>query len=142
VPGLPGKANPPVNNSGFLPEGRSRERTFAAGLRSKFRTGVLRLMEKAVIEIIGAPVACAEGFTDPWREAAGWAAEKLKKLYGEGVEIIYYDLFAAECPTLGEGAVLPAVLVNGEAVIMGGKISIPLIRSKLEELGVKKEMFR
>jgi hypothetical protein len=25
-----------------------------------------------VIHIIGAPIACAEGFKDAWRETAGW----------------------------------------------------------------------
>lgn len=42
----------------------------------------LRMNERATIQIIGSPVACADGVKDSWRELAGWIAGKLRERYG------------------------------------------------------------
>lgn len=86
------------------------------------------------VQIIGAPIACAEGVKDSWRETAHWAAGQLKTRFGDAVDVRYFDLFDADCPPLPANAQLPVVLVNGEVVSIGGKISIPLIRRKVEEI--------
>ncbi len=91
--------------------------------------------DKAVVRIIGAPVACAEGTKDTWREVAQWAANRLELRFGEAVRLEYYDLFDPACPLLPEGAQLPCVLVNGEVVSSGEKISLPLLIRRLEQVG-------
>ena len=90
----------------------------------------------AVIEIVGSTVACAQGVQDTWRELAQWMGEQLHRRYGPAVNIVYYDLFDANCPPLPEGAQLPFVLINGEVLSSGGKLSMPAIRRRLETLGV------
>lgn len=87
-----------------------------------------------LIQIIGAPIACADGVKDTWREIAYWAAGQLKVRFGEAVEVRYSDLFDADCPSLPPNAQLPVVLINGEAIINGGKIAMPVIRRKVEAL--------
>lgn len=89
----------------------------------------------AKVRIIGAPVACAEGVKDAWREVAAWAAEQLTARFGDAVQVQYLDLFEPACPPLPPGAQLPLVLVNDEVLSSGGKISIPVIRKRLEALG-------
>ena len=86
-----------------------------------------------VVQIIGAPIACKEGIKDSWLEVADWAAGQLNARYGEAVQVSYYDLFDANCPALSTGAQLPVVLVNGEVLSNGGKISVPAIRKRIEE---------
>lgn len=86
------------------------------------------------VQIIGAPVACAEGVKDSWREVAALAAEQLRRRFGDAIRVEYFDLFDANCPTLPPGAQLPLVLINGEVLSSGGKISIPAIRKRLEAL--------
>lgn len=86
------------------------------------------------VVIVGAPVACKDGIKETWREVADWAAGKLKARYGGQVEVAYFDLFDPNCPTIPSDGQLPLVLVDGKMVSSGGKISIPLIRKKLEEL--------
>lgn len=88
------------------------------------------------VEIIGAPVACKNGVKETWRDVADWAAAKLKANYGDMVRVQYYDLFDPQCPAIPPEGRLPIVFVNGELISSGGKISIPLIRKKIEELGV------
>jgi disulfide oxidoreductase YuzD len=88
------------------------------------------------VQIIGAQIACKDGLKDSWRETAEWAARQLKARYGDAVRVEYFDLFDPGCPALPEGAQLPLVLVNNRVVSSGGKISIPIIRKSLEELGV------
>ncbi len=88
----------------------------------------------AVVQIIGAPVACAEGVKDTWRDIAGWAAGQLQARYGARLRVEYYDLFDPAVPLLPAGAQLPVVMVNGEVVSSGGKISLPAIRKRLESL--------
>jgi hypothetical protein len=87
-----------------------------------------------LVQIIGAPIACRDGVKDSWREVAGWAAGQLRTHFGSEVSVQYYDLFDADCPTISPGAQLPLVLVNGEVLSNGGKISVPLIRKQVEAL--------
>lgn len=89
-----------------------------------------------IVQIIGAPIACAEGVKDSWREMARWAAGQLQNRFGDSVRVEYYDLFDPTCPHLPADAQLPLVLVNGEVLSSGGKISIPAIRKRLEMLGL------
>lgn len=90
----------------------------------------------AVIQIIGAPVACADGAKDSWREIAQWAAGQLAERFGDAVVVEYFDLFELDRPPLPEGAQLPLVLVNGRVLSSGGKISIPALRRRIEEMGI------
>jgi hypothetical protein len=90
----------------------------------------------ALIQIVGTPVACATGVRETWRELAQWMAGQLEARYGPAVSVAYYDLFDAGCPRLPEGAQLPLVLINGDVVTSGGKLSLPVIRKRLETLGV------
>ncbi|MHB8086986.1 MAG: hypothetical protein ACYDH2_01940 [Anaerolineaceae bacterium] len=87
------------------------------------------------VKIIGTPVACKEGLKETWREVADWAADRLKAQYGDRISMQYFDLFDPECPPIPANSQLPVVLVNEIVVSSGGKISIPLIRKKIEELG-------
>jgi hypothetical protein len=89
-----------------------------------------------VIQIVGAPVACAAGVKETWREVAAWVAGQLRGHFGEAVRVDYYDLFDPACPALPPGAQLPLVLINGEVLSSGGKIAIPAIRRYVEALGV------
>jgi hypothetical protein len=88
------------------------------------------------VQIIGARIACQDGVKDSWRETAEWAARQLVARYGDSVCVEYFDLFDPGCPPLPDGAQLPLLLVNNRVVSSGGKISIPIIRKSLEELGV------
>ncbi|MBN2117264.1 MAG: hypothetical protein JW730_11870 [Anaerolineales bacterium] len=88
----------------------------------------------ALIQIIGAPIACKEGVKDSWRDVARWTEDQLKRRFGEAVQVRYYDLFDVDCLSMPNEAQLPVVLVNSEAIINGGKISIPAIRRKIESL--------
>jgi hypothetical protein len=97
---------------------------------------MLRMTAKAVVQIIGAPIACSEGYRDTWRETAEWAAGQLAQRFGGSVRVEYFDLFDPGCPQVPEGAQLPLVLIEGQVVSSGGKLSIPVIRKHLEELGV------
>ncbi len=87
-----------------------------------------------LVQIIGARVACSDGVKDSWREVAGWAVGQLKTRFGEEVSVQYFDLFDADCPAIPAGTQLPLVLVNGEVLSSGGKISVPLIRKQVEAL--------
>lgn len=92
-------------------------------------------MTKAIsVQIVGAPIACEGGVKDSWRDTAKWAEGQLKARFGEAVEVRYYDLFDADCPAMPQDAQLPLVLVDGEVLSSGGKISIPIIRRRTEEL--------
>jgi len=89
---------------------------------------------RVMVAIVGAPIACKEGVKDTWREVAAWAAGQLSAHFGERVQVHYYDLFDADCPPLPPQAQLPLVLVNGELLSSGGKISVPAIRRKIEAI--------
>ncbi len=92
---------------------------------------------QAVVQMVGAQVACAEGTKDTWREIAAWAADQLRTRFGDQVRVEYYDLFDPGCPPLPPNAQLPLVLVNGDVVSSGGKISVPAIRKRLETLQIQ-----
>ena len=81
-------------------------------------------------------MACAEGVKETWREVAEWAAGQLAARFGESVQVQYFDLFDPASPPLPPGAQLPLVLVNGEVISGGSKISVPAIRRRLESLGI------
>jgi disulfide oxidoreductase YuzD len=85
-----------------------------------------------IVQIIGAPIACKDGVKDSWREVAGWVEGQLKAKVGEAVQVQYFDLFDPACPPMPAGAQLPLVLVNGEVLSNGGKISVPAIRHRIE----------
>jgi hypothetical protein len=91
-------------------------------------------MQKVIVQIIGAPIACKEGVKDSWHEVAKWAADHLKTRFAEAVEVHYFDLFDADCPPIPNEAQLPLVLINGEVLSSGGKISVPAIRRKIESI--------
>lgn len=99
-----------------------------------WRIGMLRMTFPVMIQIVGAPVACSDGVKDSWRDVAGWAARQLQTRFGDYVTVQYFDLFDADCPSIREGVQLPLVLVNGEVLSSGGKISVPLIRKQVEKL--------
>jgi hypothetical protein len=86
------------------------------------------------VNIIGAPVACKEGVRESWREVAEWANGQLQARFGEEVQVRYFDLFDPDCPKLPTDGQLPVVLVEDTLISSGGKISVPLIRKKIEEL--------
>ena len=86
-----------------------------------------------LVKIVGAPVACKEGFKESWREVADWAANHLKARYGDTVRVQYFDLYDPLCPAIPPDGKLPVVFVDDCVVSSGGKISIPLIRKKIEE---------
>lgn len=86
----------------------------------------------SLVQIIGVPVACPEGTKDRWREVAGWVADQLKTHFGDAVRVEYFDLFDPACPTFPEGSQIPVVLIDGELLSGGGKISLPAIRKQLE----------
>lgn len=90
--------------------------------------------EPVVVQIIGAPIACKDGVKDTWREVAQWVAGQLLQHFGDGVHVHYFDLFDPACPTIPPGTQLPLVLVDGEVLSSGGKISVPAIRQKIEAI--------
>ena len=92
------------------------------------------MSEPILVQIIGAPIACASGMKDSWRDMASWAAGKLKARFGEAVQVKYYDLFETDCPPIPRNAQLPLVLIDGEVVINGGKLSMPVIQRKIETI--------
>jgi hypothetical protein len=90
-----------------------------------------------VVQIIGAPVGtCGGEVKNTWRDVAAWAASKLAARFGETVRVEYFDLLDPTCPSLPADARLPLVVVNGEVVSSGGKMSIPAIRKRLEAIGL------
>lgn len=97
------------------------------------------MSKPVLVQIVGAPIACEEGVKDSWREVSVWAAGQLKRQFGDNVQVKYYDLFDADCPPIPTGSQLPFVLVDNEAVISGGKISIPILRSKINAM-LEKEL--
>jgi Uncharacterized protein conserved in bacteria len=88
------------------------------------------------VVIVGAPVACTDGVKDTWRELAGWIAAQLERRFGDQVRVAYQDLFDPACPLLPPDATLPVVLVDGEVLSSGGRLSVPLIRRAVEARGV------
>ena len=91
-------------------------------------------MQKIYIQIISAPIACKEGVKDTWRETATWVSGQLRQRFGEAVHVQYFDLFDPTCPSIPSDAQLPLVLVAGEVLSSGGKISVPALRRKIETI--------
>lgn len=89
------------------------------------------------IQIIGAPVACAEGVKETWRDLGLYMAARVEERYGSVVKVTYHDLFDPACPPLPADAQLPLVLVDGDVLTSGGKLSMPAIRRHLETLGIE-----
>lgn len=92
------------------------------------------MSETICVQIIGAPIACKEGLKDAWRKTAAWASGQLRQRFGDAVDVYYYDLFEPSCPPIPAEAQLPLVLINGELLSSGGKISVPAMRRKIETL--------
>lgn len=90
----------------------------------------------AIIQIVGAPVACADGVKDTWRDIAAMTGDQLRRRFGQAVQVEYFDLFDPACPSPPPGSQLPLVLINGQVFSSGGKISVPAIRKQLEALGL------
>lgn len=88
------------------------------------------------IQIVGAPIACSEGVKDTWREVAKHTADQLIVRFGDRVRVKYFDLFDPACPQIPSGAQLPLVMIAGETLSSGGKISVPAIRKRLEAIGI------
>lgn len=84
------------------------------------------------VAIVGAPVSCGDEVKDTWRELARWVAAQLRRRYGDSVRVEYHDLFDPECPPLPPDAQLPLVMVDGEVLTSGGKLSLPLIRRAID----------
>lgn len=99
------------------------------------------------VRIVGVPGACAKGVSEPWRDAARWAATQLAARFGEKVVVEYYDLFSPEMERFPEAmaliqrgeASIPLVFVGDRLLSTGGKISVPAIRKALEALGIGAE---
>ncbi len=92
------------------------------------------MAQRIVVQIVGAPIACADGVRDSWREVAAWAEGQLKARFGEAVQVDYFDLFDPGAPQIPSGAQLPLVLAGGEMVSQGAKVSIPAIRRHIESM--------
>jgi disulfide oxidoreductase YuzD len=88
------------------------------------------------VVIVGASIACSDGVKDTWRELAAWVTAQLERRFGDQVRVAYHDLFDPACPPLPPDATLPVVLVDGEVLSSGGKLSVPLIRRAVEARGV------
>ena len=83
------------------------------------------------VQITSTPTACADGVKDARRDVAGWAAGRSKAKFGDQVEVKYYDLFDADRPSM------PTAPVNGGVTLSGGKIAVPVIRRKIEEVAAR-----
>jgi disulfide oxidoreductase YuzD len=97
---------------------------------------MLPMVKPVEVVIVGAPIACADGVKDTWRELAGWVAAQIEQRFREQVRVEYRDLFDPACPTLPPEATLPVVFVDGKVISTGGKLSLPLIRRTVEARGV------
>lgn len=89
------------------------------------------MAEPVLVEIVGAPV-CAKGKPTTWRSVSAYVADQLALHFGDGVRVVYHDLFDAGCPVLPDGAQLPLVLVDGQILSSGGKLNVPAIRRAVE----------
>ena len=93
-------------------------------------------MTPILVYIIGAPVACATGLKETWRDVAKHTADQLSARFGDQVCVKYFDLFDPACPALPDGAQLPLVMIDGEVLSSGSKISVPAIRKRIEALAI------
>ena len=88
------------------------------------------------VEIVGVPVACGDRVKHSWREIAAWVSRELDRAFDGAVRVQYHDFFEVGCPALPADAKLPIVLIDGEPITVGEKISLPLIRKTLVNRGV------
>ena len=90
------------------------------------------------VQIIGTQIACSEGLKDSWRELAAFVKSQLSVRFPNKVEVEYFDLFDAGCPSFPKEAQIPVLLIDGELFSSGGKIAIPkltkFLDGKLSEL--------
>ena len=100
------------------------------------------MSQSVLVQIVGAPIACKEGVKDTWREVSAWAAGQLRARFGDEVQVKYYDLFDADCPTMSANSQLPLVMVEGEIVSSGRKISVPVLRNRIEAILKKQITFQ
>jgi len=92
------------------------------------------MSKPVLVQIIGAPIACKEGVKDSWRAMSVWAAGQLRARFGDEVQVRYIDLFDGDCPPMPANAQLPVVIIEGEMISSGRKISVPVIRHKIETI--------
>lgn len=101
-----------------------------------------------MVRIFGTLTACREGTVDAWRDTAAFARRALSKRFGHQVVVEYYDLFSPEMDRFPEVVALvaagraqvPLVFVDGKLLSSGGKISVPIIRRRLEAIGLKPQL--
>jgi len=86
-----------------------------------------------LVQIIAAPVICSSNSKNSWREVAHWAGGQLHRRLGKEVNTEYFDFFDPGCPMLPTDAQLPVILIDGQFLSGGGKISIPAILRKIAE---------
>lgn len=86
------------------------------------------------VEIIGAPIACKDGIKDSWREVADWLAGQIKARYGDVAQVHYFDLFSPNCPAFPADVQLPVVMIEGQVISNGGKISLPVICKAIDRI--------
>lgn len=58
------------------------------------------MTEEILVQIVGAPVACADGVVDAWRKTTTYVADKLNARFGAAVRVsisTYSILFARRC---------------------------------------------
>lgn len=79
-----------------------------------------------LVQIIGMPVACMEGVSDPWRSRAVWLAMRLQARFGDAVRLEYHGFYDADCPPQPVGTAFPLVRV-GDTIVQAGGQSIPLL---------------
>jgi hypothetical protein len=90
-----------------------------------------------IVHIIGAPVACAEGVKETWRDLAGWIGGEIAGAVWHGRFHHLLRPLRPQLPAPAARCQLPLVLVNGDVLTSGGKLSMPVIRRHLDALGVQ-----
>lgn len=86
------------------------------------------------VYIFGLPdAACGQGMT--WSAAAAYVRRRLQNKFGDAVTLDYIEIFSARCfdfpeviERLQAGGKPPIVLVGGQFVDQGSKISEPVLR--------------
>jgi hypothetical protein len=92
------------------------------------------------VRVIAAPDAsCGHGMT--WSAASALIGERLKRRFGDRVEVEHIEVFSARCfefpqvmAAIEGGDQLPIVLVGAEIASRGGKLSDRIIGQAIEAL--------
>jgi hypothetical protein len=92
------------------------------------------------VRVVAAPDAsCGHGMT--WSAASALIGERLKRRFGDRVQVEYIEVFSARCFEFPEvmaaieaGDQLPIVLAGDEIVSRGGKLSDRIIGQAIEAL--------